>query len=56
MLPTPKRRGRPPGSGVKEPVNIRIDRDILARFRATGRGWQTRMNDALRASLRGKAH
>jgi uncharacterized protein (DUF4415 family) len=54
VLPTPKRRGRPPGSGKKEHVNVRIDRDVLAKFRASGRGWQTRINAALRASLRGK--
>ena len=44
-------RGRPKGSGSKEATSIRIDRDVLAAFRATGRGWQTRMNDALRQWL-----
>ncbi|WP_339347515.1 BrnA antitoxin family protein [uncultured Sphingomonas sp.] len=33
---------------TKVSTTIRIDRDILERFRATGRGWQGRMNDALR--------
>ena len=42
-----KRRGRPVGSGVKEQVAIRIDREVLAAFRAGGAGWQTRLNDAL---------
>lgn len=42
-----KPRGRPPGSD-KERITIRIDRDTLGRFRATGPGWQTRLNDALR--------
>ena len=27
-----------------------IDEDVLAKFRATGPGWQTRINDALRAA------
>ncbi len=45
-----RKRGRPPG-GTKEQVAIRIDRDVLASFRATGPGWQTRMNDALREWL-----
>lgn len=45
-------RGRPAGSGTKEQVAIRIDRDVLAAFRAGGAGWQTRMNDALREWLR----
>lgn len=39
--------GRPAGSN-KEQVSLRIDKDVLARFRATGAGWQTRINEALR--------
>ncbi|TXH83765.1 BrnA antitoxin family protein [Thauera aminoaromatica] len=45
-------RGRPSGTGSKEQVAIRIDRDVLAAFRAGGAGWQTRMNDALREWLK----
>jgi uncharacterized protein (DUF4415 family) len=41
--------GRPKGSGKKELVTLRIDRDVLDRFRADGPGWQTRLNDTLRA-------
>jgi uncharacterized protein (DUF4415 family) len=44
-------RGRPAGSGRKDAVSLRVDRDVLAGFRATGRGWQTRMNEALRVWL-----
>ena len=46
------KRGRPAGSGTKEQVAIRLDRDILAAFRASGAGWQTRMNVALRDWLK----
>jgi len=42
-----KMRGRPVGSN-KTLVHIRLDNDLLERFKATGSGWQTRMNDALR--------
>jgi uncharacterized protein (DUF4415 family) len=49
-----KRRGRPAGSGTKEQVALRVDREVLAAFRATGPGWQTRMNDVLREWV--KAH
>jgi len=42
-----KRGGRPTGSN-KELVSLRIDRDVLERFKAGGAGWQTRINDALR--------
>jgi uncharacterized protein (DUF4415 family) len=41
------RRGRPPGSS-KNLVSLRLDKDVIDHFRATGRGWQTRMNEALR--------
>ena len=47
-----KKRGRPAGSGSKEQVAIRFDREVLSAFRASGPGWQTRMNDALRDWLR----
>ena len=40
-------RGRPQGSGKKEQVTLRLDAEILDKFRATGNGWQTRINDAL---------
>ena len=36
---------------AKERVTIRLDADIAAHFRATGRGWQTRLNDALRDAV-----
>jgi uncharacterized protein (DUF4415 family) len=45
------RRGRPKAAQTKEPVKLRIDADVLAALRATGDGWQTRINDMLRASL-----
>ena len=47
-----KARGRPVGSGTKEQVAIRIDKDVLTAFRAGGPGWQTRMNAALRDWLK----
>jgi uncharacterized protein (DUF4415 family) len=43
------RRGRgPQKSPTKVLTTIRIDADVLAFFRAQGRGYQTRMNEALR--------
>jgi uncharacterized protein (DUF4415 family) len=41
------RRGRPAGSS-KNLVSLRLDKDVIDHFRASGPGWQTRMNDALR--------
>ena len=49
-----RKRGRPAGSGTKEQVAIRFDRDVLAALRATGPGWQTRVNDAMRAWVKAK--
>ena len=49
-----RRHGRPAGSVAavrKEPVKLRLDPDVLAALRATGDGWQTRINDMSRASL-----
>jgi len=46
-----KRRGRPAGA-YKESTTIRFDRDVLEVFRASGPGWQTRMNAALRDWLK----
>jgi uncharacterized protein (DUF4415 family) len=41
-------RGRPPVEHPKKQVTLRIDEDVIAKFRETGRGWQGRMNAALR--------
>jgi len=43
------RRGRPLGSGSKVQVTLRIDVDVVEKFKASGAGWQTRMNDALKS-------
>jgi uncharacterized protein (DUF4415 family) len=40
--------GRPKKAAPKEAVNIRLDPDVLAHFRASGPGWQSRINEALR--------
>ena len=50
----PKSRGRPAGTvkaDAKQPVSLRLDPDVLAHFRATGRGWQSRINEALRKAI-----
>lgn len=43
-----RKRGRPAGSATKVQVAIRLDADLLVALRATGRGWQTRVNDTMR--------
>ncbi len=52
---TARRAGRPVGTTkaeAKQAVTVRYSPDVLAAFRATGAGWQTRMNDALKDWLR----
>ena len=44
-------RGRPRAETTKQQVTLRLDRDVLERFRATGKGWQSRINEALRKAL-----
>ena len=40
-------RGRPPLDVGKEQINVRLDPRVLERLRASGPGWQTRINDGL---------
>lgn len=41
-------RGRPKAERPKQQITLRLDADIIERFRATGPGWQARINEALR--------
>lgn len=43
-----KPRGRPKSEAPKVAVKLRLDPDVLAAFKATGAGWQTRINATLR--------
>ncbi|MDF2117997.1 BrnA antitoxin family protein [Roseiarcaceae bacterium H3SJ34-1] len=40
--------GRPKSENPKRAVSIRLDNDVLEKFKATGPGWQSRMNEVLR--------
>jgi uncharacterized protein (DUF4415 family) len=42
------RRGRPPLAKPKQSTSLRLDPDVIAHFRRGGRGWQSRINAALR--------
>lgn len=35
-------------AAATEQVSLRLDHDVLRRFRATGIGWEDRINEALR--------
>ena len=47
-----KPRGRPPAEVVKDRITIRLSPDVTAAFRASGDGWQTRIDAALKDWLR----
>ena len=49
------RRGRPPLPNPKRAVKLRLDADVLAAYRKTGAGWQTRINTDLRKARKLKA-
>ena len=46
------RRGRPPSAASKLAIKLRLDPDVIEHFRATGPGWQTRINATLRRAAK----
>jgi uncharacterized protein (DUF4415 family) len=50
-----RKRGRPKLESPKEAIKLRIDADVLASYRKTGTGWQTKINDDLRKARKLKA-
>ncbi len=47
-----RRMGRPPAAVTKERITIRLSRDVVESFRASGNGWQTRVDAALKDWLK----
>lgn len=43
--------GRPASENPKKQVTLRLDPDVIEKFRATGKGWQSRINAELRKAL-----
>ena len=44
-------RGRPRVSVKRPTLNMRVDAEVLEAFKATGAGWQTRINAVLRDAV-----
>jgi uncharacterized protein (DUF4415 family) len=44
--------GRPRAAVTKERITIRLSREVVETFRASGAGWQTRMDEALKQWVR----
>lgn len=42
--------GRPRSENPKVAISLRLDQEVVARFKAQGPGWQSRMNEALRSA------
>ena len=51
VKPTLK-RGRPRAAVTKERITIRLSPEVVQAFRASGEGWQTRVDAALRDWLK----
>ncbi len=45
------RPGRPPAAVKRPTLNMRVDPDVLEHLRASGKGWQTRVNALLREAM-----
>lgn len=50
---TKRKPGRPKSVSPKVYTAMRLDADVLAYFKAEGKGWQTRVNEALKALIAG---
>ena len=44
--------GRPKSDAPKKSVHLRLSPDVLAHFRSTGPGWQTRIDETLRKATK----
>src|SRR5690349_17446484 len=47
-------RGRPKSAAPKVLTSLRLDPKVVAAFRAHGPGWQTEINEVLKAYIRGR--
>ena len=48
MVPIQALRGRPKSASTKQLVSVRYSPEVLAYFKSTGEGWQSRMDGVLR--------
>ena len=51
LKPHPRRRG-PQKTPTKVALSIRLSREVVRHFRAKGRGWQSRIDEALKKIVR----
>lgn len=46
-----RKLGRPKADNPKKAISLRLDAEVIERFKAGGEGWQSRMNEALRKAV-----
>ena len=46
-----RKLGRPKAENPKKAISLRLDAEVIERFKAGGEGWQSRMNEALRKAV-----
>lgn len=46
-----RKLGRPKAENPKKAISLRLDAEVIERFKAGGDGWQSRMNEALRKAV-----
>lgn len=46
-----RKLGRPKAENPKKAISLRLDQEVIDRFKAGGEGWQSRMNEALRKAV-----
>ena len=56
MLSAPRKPRGANKAPTKTQVTLRLDKDVITAFKATGKGWQTRINDVLRREIAQNSH
>ena len=46
-----RKLGRPKAENPKKAISLRLDAEVIERFKAGGEGWQSRMNEVLRKAV-----
>ena len=56
MVPMRVLRGRPKSANAKQLVSVRYSPEVVAYFKSTGEGWQSRMDSVLREYVTRRSH
>ncbi|MEO8546462.1 MAG: BrnA antitoxin family protein [Burkholderiaceae bacterium] len=56
MVPMRTLRGRPKSATAKQLVSVRYSPEVVAYFKSTGDGWQSRMDGVLRKYVSRQSH